>query len=45
MGVAIDQGTKADLVGDAGAGDGLGEDADHDAWHGTRTLKSSARLS
>ena len=33
-GVAVYQGAEADLMGDAGAGDRFGDDADHDAEHG-----------
>jgi hypothetical protein len=33
-GVAIHQGAEADLVGNAGAGEAFGDDADHDAEHG-----------
>jgi len=33
-GVTVDQGTQADLVGDAGAGEALHHDADHKSEHG-----------
>jgi len=38
-GIAIDQGAQADLVGDAGSGEALGDDADDDAKHGGAAIE------
>ena len=38
-GVAVHQGPEADLMGNAGAGDRFGEDADHEAEHGGTTIQ------
>ena len=39
-GVAVNQGTQADLVGDALAGEALGDDPDHDAEHRHPTVEA-----
>lgn len=38
-GVPIDQRTEADLVGDAGAGESFGDDADDNAQHGGAAIE------
>ena len=39
-GVAVDQRAKTDLVGDAGAGEALGDHTDHDAEHGGAAVEA-----
>ena len=43
-GVAIHQGAKADLMGDAGAGDRFSDDADHDAEQGGAAVEQFSSL-
>lgn len=38
-GIAVDQGAKANLVGDAGSGKAFGDDAEDDANHGGAAIK------
>jgi len=38
-GIAINKGAQADLMGDAGASEALGDDADNDAQHGGAAIE------
>jgi len=43
-GITIGQGAKANLMGDAGTCDRLGDNADHDAQHGRPSVKGLGAL-
>ena len=43
-GIAIDQGTEGDLVGDAGADETYHHDADHDPEHGGAAIEQFSGL-
>ena len=43
-GIAVDQGAKADLVGNAGACEPFSDHADHDAEHGGATVEALSPL-
>ena len=42
-GIAVHQWAKADLVGDAGAGEALGDDPDYQAKHGEQASAASGQ--
>ena len=43
-GVAINQWAESDLMGNAGAGEPFGDDADHDSEHGCTAVKTLCLL-